>query len=317
MAPMCTYSCLTEDGIVADWHHIHYGARAMGQVGLIILEATAVSPQGRISINDLGLWEDRQVSGMSKLTETIKAQGCIAGIQLNHAGRKAGLGEPGLAPSALAFDDNYPLPREMSLVDITKTVNDFQAAAQRAKEAGFQVIEIHAAHGYLVNQFLSPLVNQRTDSYGGSAEGRYQFLQEIIEAVRAVWQGPLLVRISAEEYQPQGNHPTDYLYAVQRMKEQSVDLLDVSSGAVVPVRMNVFPGYQVPFAEFFRREMGIATGAVGLITSPLQAEEILGNNRADLVLLGRELLRNPNWPLYAARELQADIQIPRQYQRGW
>lgn len=317
MAPMCTYSCTTEDGIVHPWHHIHYGARALGQVAMIILEATAVSAQGRISSRDLGLWDDKHIAGMAELTETIKANGAVAAIQLNHAGRKAGLKEAGLAPSAIAFNEEYPVPQEMSLADIQGVVADFQAAAQRARDAGFDVLEIHAAHGYLLNQFLSPLVNKRSDQYGGNAENRYRMLEEVIAAVKAVWQGPLLVRISAEEYHPQGNHPEDYLYAVGRMLEQGVDLLDVSSGAVVAASMTVFPGYQVSFSEFFRRQAGIATGAVGLITLPQQAEEILGNGRADLVLLGRELLRNPNWPIYAARKLGAEIEIPFQYRRGF
>lgn len=317
MAPMCTYSCTAQDGTVHPWHHVHYGSRALGQVAMIILEATAVSATGRISQRDLGLWDDKHISGMIKLAETIKANGSVAGIQLNHAGRKAGLAEAGLAPSALAFNEDYPVPQEMSSADIRRIVADFQAAAGRAREAGFEVIEIHAAHGYLLNQFLSPLVNQRSDQYGGSAENRYRLLKEVIAAAKTEWQGPLLVRISAEEYHPQGNHPQDYIYAVERMQQQGVDLLDVSSGAVVPAHMEVFPGYQVPFAEFFRRQLGIPTGAVGLITSPLQAEEIVGNGRADLVLLGRELLRNPNWPIYAAQELGAEIEIPFQYRRGF
>lgn len=317
MSPMCTYQCNTEDGVVDSKHFVHYGARALGQVGMIILEATAVSPTGRISINDLGLWDDAHIPGMASLVETIIGQGCVAAVQINHAGRKAGLGTPVIAPSAIAYDDNYLTPREMSQGEIKETVAEFQGAAKRAKEAGFQVIEIHAAHGYLISQFLSPLVNQRNDEYGGSAENRYRFLGEIIAAIRALWQGPLLVRISAEEYHPQGNHPEDYLHAVGRMREQGVDLLDCSSGAVVPAIIDPYPGYQVPLAEFFRREVGLPTGAVGLITSPVQAEEIIGNQRADLVLLGREFLRNPNWPIYAARELKAEIEIPFQYQRGW
>lgn len=317
MSPMCTYSCLAEDGVVTDWHIIHYGARAVGQAGMIIVEATAVDPRGRISKNDLGLWSDGQVEGMAKQAETIKSQGCVAAIQLNHAGRKAGLDEAGLAPSAIAFSDKYPLPRAMTEEEIHQAAAAFGEAARRAREAGFQAVEIHAAHGYLINQFLSPLTNRREDSYGGSPENRYRFLAEVIDAVKAVWTGPLMVRISAEEYHPQGNHPEDYLYAVERMRDQGVDLLDCSSGAVVPVDINPFPGYQIPYAEFFRHKTGIATGAVGLITSPLQAEEIVANQRADLVLLGRELLRNPNWPLYAARELGAELEIPYQYRRAW
>ena len=220
-------------------------------------------------------------------------------------------------PSAIAFDDKYSTPREMTETDIAKVVSDFQAAARRAREAGFQVLEIHAAHGYLLNQFLSPLVNQRTDRYGGNWENRYRLLGEVIEGIKSVWKGPIMVRISAEEYHSQGNHPRDYLEAVRRMQQQGVDLLDCSSGAVVPVPIDPYPGYQVPWAELYRRELGIPTSAVGLITSAPQAEEIVANGRADLVLLGRELLRNPNWPIYAARELGLELEVPRQYQRGW
>lgn len=317
MAPMCTYSCSSEDGIVHPWHIVHYGSRALGQVGMIILEATAVNLRGRISVNDLGLWDSSQVPGMKDLVQVIKSAGCVAGIQLNHAGRKAGVKKKGLAPSPLAFNETYSEPEEMTREQIKQTVSEFQAAAERAGEAGFQVIEIHGAHGYLINQFLSPLTNRRRDAYGGSPENRFRLLGEIVEAVKAVWQGPLMIRLSVEEYHPQGNHPQDYLYVAKRLRDLGINLLDCSSGAVVPAKINAFPGYQVPFAEFFRSQAGIATGAVGLITSPLQAEEILGNNRADLVLLGRELLRNPNWPIYAARELEAEIEIPRQYQRGW
>lgn len=317
MSPMCTYSCPTEDGVVDQWHIAHYGARALGQVGMIIVEATAVSPRGRISINDLGLWADHHVSGMNNLVQFIRNQGCVAGIQLNHAGRKAGVPGPGLAPSPLAFNHRYPEPEEMTPEEIRQTAADFQAAAGRAKEAGYQVIEIHGAHGYLINQFLSPLANKRTDQYGGSPENRCRLLEEVIRAVKQVWSGPLLVRLSVEDYHPQGNRPKDYLYAVNRLKELGVSLLDCSSGAVVPAEIAVFPGYQVPYAEYFRREAGIPTGAVGLITSALHAEEIVGNDRADLILLGRELLRNPNWPLNASRELKADISIPPQYLRAW
>ena len=317
MAPMCTYSCISEDGIVDQWHIIHYGARAAGQVGMILLEATAITPRGRISINDLGLWNDDQIPGMQQLVQAVQREGCVAGVQLGHAGRKAGVKEPGLAPSAIAFSEKAQSPEEMSLEQIEQTVKDFRDAARRAKDAGFQVIELHGAHGYLINQFLSPLANQRTDQYGGSPENRYRLLGKIVAAVKQVWQGPLIVRLSVEEYHPHGNHPEDYLYVVNRLKEQGIHLIDCSSGAVVPAQINVFPGYQVPFAEYFRKEADIPTGVVGLITSPLQAEEIVSNNRADLVLLGRELLRNPNWPIYAARELKTEITLPHQYERGW
>jgi len=317
MSPMCMYLCEKEDGIATQEHIIHYGARAAGQVKMIIVKATAVTPRGRISLRDLGLWSDEQVPAMQQLVEAITGQGCVAAIQLNHAGRKAKVEEPGLAPSALAFNEEYPAPQEMTEQQIQGAVQEFRAAAQRAAKAGFQVIEIHGAHGYLVNQFLSPLTNQRSDGYGGSRVKRQRFLWEVLEAVRGVWSAPIILRISAEEYAAQGNHPQDYLELVRELKEWGVALLDCSSGAVVPAKIEPYPGYQVSYAEYFRQQTGIATGAVGLITSPLHAQEVVANERADLVLLGRELLRNPNWPIYAAKELQTEIMVPDQYRRGW
>ncbi|MTI94410.1 MAG: NADPH dehydrogenase NamA [Firmicutes bacterium] len=317
MAPMCTYSCMTEDGKVAPWHLVHYGSRAIGQPGMIIVEATAVTPRGRISVNDLGLWDDSQISGMQELVATIHSENCVAAVQLNHAGRKAVVGEPGLAPSPLAFSTDYPRPEELNIDQIETIIGQFQAAARRAKSAGFDVIELHGAHGYLLNQFLSPLTNRRTDEYGSTPEKRFRLLAQITEAVQAVWDGPLMVRLSVEEYHSEGNGPDETAYNVECLQALGVDMIDCSSGGVHPARVPHYPGYQVPYAERFRREFGIATGAVGLIISPLHAEEILQNGRADLVLLGRELLRNPNWPIYAARELGAEIKIPRQYQRGW
>ncbi|KMY57217.1 MULTISPECIES: NADPH dehydrogenase NamA [Geobacillus] len=317
MSPMCMYSCDTKDGAVRTWHKIHYPARAVGQVGLIIVEATGVTPQGRISERDLGIWSDDHIAALRELVGLVKEHGAAIGIQLAHAGRKSQVPGEIIAPSAVPFDDSSPTPKEMTKADIEETVQAFQNGARRAKEAGFDVIEIHAAHGYLINEFLSPLSNRRQDEYGGSPENRYRFLGEVIDAVREVWDGPLFVRISASDYHPDGLTAKDYVPYAKRMKEQGVDLVDVSSGAIVPARMNVYPGYQVPFAELIRREADIPTGAVGLITSGWQAEEILQNGRADLVFLGRELLRNPYWPYAAARELGAKISAPVQYERGW
>ncbi|WP_445612640.1 NADPH dehydrogenase NamA [Geobacillus sp. YF-1] len=317
MSPMCMYSCETKDGTVRTWHKIHYPARAVGQVGLIIVEATGVTPQGRISERDLGIWSDDHIAGLRELVGLVKEHGAAIGIQLAHAGRKAEVPGEIIAPSAIPFQESSRTPKEMTKTDIEETVQAFQNGARRAKEAGFDVIEIHAAHGYLINEFLSPLANRRQDEYGGSPENRYRFLGEVVEAVREVWDGPLFVRISASDYHPDGLTASDYVPYAKRMKEQGVDLIDVSSGAVVPARIDVYPGYQVPFAELIRREANIPTGAVGLITSGWQAEEVLRNGRADLVFLGRELLRNPYWPYAAARELGVSIEAPVQYERGW
>lgn len=317
MAPMCMYSCEKEDGIVTDWHVAHYASRAAGQVGLIILEATAVTPQGRISHQDLGIWSDDHVRGLARLTEQIKANGAAAGIQLAHAGRKAEVREEIIAPSALAFNEKYKEPKAMTVEQIHETVEAFKNAADRAKQAGFDVIEIHGAHGYLINQFLSPLTNKRDDEYGGSAEKRFRFLREVLEAVKTVWDGPLFVRVSACDYTENGLTVEDYAAMGKWMKELGVDLIDVSSGAVVPARINVFPGYQVKFAEKIKHEAEIATGAVGLITTGIQAEEILQNDRADLIFIARELLRDPYWPRTAAKELGTNIEPPKQYKRGW
>lgn len=317
MAPMCMYSSHNQDGQVEDWHRVHYPTRAVGQVGLIILEATAVLPEGRISAQDLGIWSDEHTAGLHELVESMKAHGAKTGIQLAHAGRKATVDGDIFAPSPLAFNDQYKTPVEMSKEDISKTVSAFKAGALRAKEAGFDVIELHGAHGYLINEFLSPLTNKRTDEYGGSEENRYRLLREVIDAVRSVWEGPLFVRISSHDYTDGGMTPEAYVTMTKWMKEQDVDLVDVSSGANVPAPIDSYPGYQVKFAETIKHETPIATGAVGLITSPLQAEEILKNDRADLIFMARELLRDPYWPYRAAKELRTEIKSPVQYERGW
>jgi NADPH2 dehydrogenase len=317
MSPMCMYSCHHEDGKVGNWHKIHYASRAVGQVGLIVIEATAVTPQGRISPRDLGIWSDEQISGLQELVSLMKEHGAKTAIQLAHAGRKAMIDGEIIAPSPIAFSENMRVPKEMTKADIEETIQAFQNGARRAKEAGFDIIEIHAAHGYLINEFLSPLTNQRQDEYGGNAENRYRFLSEIIDSVREVWDGPLFVRISASDYHPEGLTVEDYVEYAKRMKAQGVDLIDVSSGAVVPAKFDVYPGYQVRFAERIRHGADIATGAVGLITTGLQAEEILRNERADLVFIGRELLRDPYWPRTAAKQLGVSLEAPVPYSRGW
>ena len=317
MAPMCMYSAT--DGLVTDWHVVHYGSRAVGGAGLVILEATAVSPEGRISINDLGLWDDAQVPGMARLVEAIHEGGAKAGIQLGHAGRKADVeGSVPIAPSALRFDESYQLPTEMSPAEIKRVAEAFGAAAARAYLAGFDVIELHGAHGYLINQFLSPLVNQRTDVYGGNADKRVRFLLEVIRAVRGGWpaEKPLAIRVSAEEYDEGGNHPLDVAAVMKRVRAEGIDLVHVSSGGVIPAGIKPFPGYQIPFASCVRSESGLPVIGGGLVTSPVQAEEIVSNDRADLVFLARELLRNPYWPLQAAAQLRAEVEWPKQYLRA-
>ncbi|WP_223702280.1 NADPH dehydrogenase NamA [Sutcliffiella deserti] len=317
MSPMCMYSSHNEDGKVEDWHITHYVSRAVGQVGLIMVEATAVLPQGRISPQDLGIWSDEHIAGFQELNRQIKAYGSKTAIQIAHAGRKAMVDGDIYAPSPLAFNEKMKTPIEMSQEDIKETIEAFASGARRAKEAGFDIIELHGAHGYLINEFLSPLTNKRQDQYGGSTENRYQFLREIIEAVHNVWDGPLFVRVSANDYHTEGLTAEDYVTYASWMKEQGVDLIDVSSGAVVPAQIEAYPGYQVGFAEKIKHGAGIDTGAVGLITTGIQAEEILRNNRADLIFLARELLRDPYFPRTAAKELGVEIEPPKQYDRSW
>lgn len=317
MSPMCMYSSHNEDGHVQNWHRTHYTSRAVGQVGLIIVEATAVTPQGRISPQDLGIWSNDHIDGFQELVALGKEHGAKMGIQLAHAGRKAVLEGEILAPSALPFNEKMKTPKEMTKTDIADTVEAFKTGAERAAKAGFDVIEIHGAHGYLINEFLSPLSNKRSDEYGGSTENRYRLLREVIDAVKTVWNGPLIVRVSAHDYHEEGLTAEDYITFAEWMKEQDVDLIDVSSGAVVPAPIHVYPGYQVPYSETIKKGADISTGAVGLITSGIQAEEILQNDRADLVFLARELLRDPYWPRTAAKELGISIEAPKQYERGW
>lgn len=315
MSPMCMYSSYNQDGKVTDWHRVHYPTRAAGQVGLVMLEATAVTPEGRISYQDLGIWSDEHIEGLQEIVRLIHHHESKAAIQLAHAGRKAELEETIIAPSAIPFE-GMKMPKEAGKEDIANIISSFREGARRAREAGFDIIEIHGAHGYLISEFLSPLSNKRTDEYGGITDNRYRLLREIIEAVKTEWDGPIFVRISANEYHEDGNSLEQFIQFARYMKEQGVDLIDCSSGGVVPASIDVYPGYQVNLADQIRSRAGIATGAVGLISSGLQAEEILGNGRADLIFVGRELLRNPYWPLSAAKELGAVIERPKPYHRA-
>jgi NADPH2 dehydrogenase len=319
MSPMCMNSSLNKDGKATNWHVLHYGSRAVGQVGLIMVEATAVSSEGRITDEDLGIWTDEQMEGLKKVVDAVHENGSKIGIQIGHAGRKAELEEEIVAPSAIA-SEGRKTPKEMTQADISEMVHKFKEAARRVKEIGFDVIELHAAHGYLINQFLSPITNERTDHYGGNEENRYRFLEEIIDAVKSEWSGPLFARISATEYDKQGNLIDTYIRYSKKMKEQGIDLIDCSSGGVVNIPIDVYPGYQVKLAETIRKESCIPTGAVGLITTGIQSEEILKNERADLIFIGRELLRDPYWARTAAIELNTTIDSPAPYQNygaGW
>ncbi|WP_027020837.1 NADPH dehydrogenase NamA [Corynebacterium sputi] len=315
MSPMCMHSA-NPQGEVQDFHLVHYGARALGGVGLIFPETLIVKPNGLIGPGDLGIWNDDHVAGLSRLTEIIHQHGAKIGAQIGHAGRMLGVDDYApVAPSAVPWDENARIPEELDHASIREIVEAFGAAARRAKQAGFDVIEVHTAHGYLLNQFLSPLANHRTDDYGGDHAGRYRIVREVIDAVRAEWDGPLFVRVSTTDYAEGGNTPEDFVIFAKWMKEQGVDLVDASSGGVAPARVVSYPNYQVPAAELIRREAGIATGAVGLIESGRQAEEILRNNRADIVLVGREMLKDPFWPRTAADELHESITQPAQYTR--
>lgn len=318
MAPMCMVVA-DEQGYANDWHVIHYGTRAIGGTGLIILEATAVESRGRIKSGDLGVWDDSHIEGLKKIVESSKNLGAKIGIQLAHAGRKCQVeSEKIIAPSPIAFDNTYPTPEEMTIDDIKTVINSFKEGARRANEAGFDAIEIHGAHGYLINEFLSPLTNKRKDEYGGSLENRVRFLREIIREIKTVWPSnkAIILRVSAEDYVEEGNHPEDLVDIINLVKDEGIDLIDVSSGAVVPANIDVYPGYQVPFAEIIKTGTGLPVIAGGLITEAEMAEEILKNNRADFIFLGRELLRNPYWPLEASKKLNEDIEWPYPYRRA-
>ncbi|SFE51696.1 2,4-dienoyl-CoA reductase [Chitinophaga sp. CF118] len=334
VSPMCEYS--SENGFANDWHLVHLGSRAVGGAGLIITEAAAVSPEGRISPQDLGIWDDAHITKLLNITTFIKAQGAAAGIQLAHAGRKSSTSVPwkGMklispenggwkeihAPSAIPFSEHYGMPIALTADGIKKVVADFKAAAKRSLEAGFQVIEIHAAHGYLIHEFLSPLSNHRTDEYGGSFENRIKVLLEIIAAIREVWPSdhPLFVRISATDWAEGGWNLEESTKLAMILKEKGVDLIDCSSGGLAShQKITVGPLYQTPFAEHIRKETGIKTGAVGLITTAQEAESIIADKKADLVIMARELLRDPYFPLHAAHVLHDESVVwPIQYERA-
>ena len=333
VSPMCEYS--SEDGFANDWHLVHLGGRAVGGAGLVLTEATAVTAEGRISPQDLGIWKDEHLDFLSRIVRFVHGQGSVAGMQLAHAGRKASTFRPWsgngaipvaeggwtdvLAPSAVPFADNYPQPQALTLEGIARVTNAFVAAAERAHAAGFRVIELHAAHGYLLHEFLSPLSNQRADQYGGSFENRTRLVREVVTAVRGVWPEdlPLFVRISATDWVEGGWDIEQSVELARLLKPLGVDFIDCSSGGnAAKATIPVGPGYQAPFAERIRRDAGILTGAVGLITEPSQAEQIVSSGQADAVLLARELLRDPYFPLRAARELGQDITWPAQYLRA-
>jgi len=332
VSPMCQYS--SERGFATDWHLVHLGSRAVGGAGLVLTEATAVLPEGRISPQDLGIWSDDHIKPLARIVRLIHEQGAVAGMQLAHAGRKGSTyrpwdrhgavpeaegGWPVVAPSAVAFADGYAIPQALTEDGIQAVVAAFAAAARRACEAGFQVVELHAAHGYLLHQFLSPLSNRRHDRYGGSFENRTRLVREVVEGIRVVWPEhcPLFVRISATDWVDGGWDLEQSVELVRQLGPLGVDLIDCSSGgALLQTKIPVGPGYQTSFAEKIRRETGIPTGAIGLITAPAQADHIVRSGQADLVLLARELLRDPYWPLRAARELGHAAPWPVPYLRA-
>lgn len=334
VSPMCQYSA--EQGMANDWHLVHLGSRAVGGAGLVIMEATAVSANGRISPEDLGIWTGEHIEPLRRITRFIEAQGSVAGVQLAHAGRKASTWQPWLGkhgsvpvaeggwipvgPSSIAFDPQHAVPTTLDEAGIAAVIEAFVRGTERALAAGFKVAELHAAHGYLLHQFLSPLSNQRQDAYGGSFENRIRLLLEVTRAVRAVWpeELPLLVRLSATDWVEDGWNSDETVELARRLKGLGVDLIDVSSGGTAAnAEIPVGPGYQTQFAERVRREANIATGTVGMITEAVQAEHVLRTGQADLILLARELLRDPYWPLHAAEDLrEVSVAWPPQYVRA-
>lgn len=333
VSPMCQYS--STDGYANDWHLVHLGSRAVGGAGLVIAEATAVTAEGRISPQDLGLWEDGQVEMLSRITRFMRDQGAVAGVQLAHAGRKAstevpwrggaplapaaGGWSPIVAPSAVPFGSRSQVPEALDVAGIRRVVDAFRDAARRALQAGFQLIELHGAHGYLLHEFLSPLANHRADQYGGSFENRVRLMLEVTDAVRSVWPAslPLFVRLSGTDWVEDGWDVEQSAELARLLGARGVDMIDCSSGGIVPgVRIPVGPGYQVSLAERIREVSGLPTAAVGLITSAQQADAIVRSGSADMVLLARKLLRDPYWPLHAARELDVAVEWPVQYQRA-
>lgn len=333
VSPMCQYSCI--EGVATDWHLVHLGSRAVGGAGIVFAEATAVVPEGRISPGDLGIWSDMQVAPLARCAHFIARQGAIPGIQLAHAGRKASTAAPWhgghpasereggwrpiVGPSTVAFKEGYQVPDALDAAGIRRVIDAFRNAAFRALEAGFQIIELHAAHGYLLHQFLSPLSNRRDDEYGGSLDHRARLTRDVVSAVRDVWPErlPFFVRISATDWMPSGWDVEQSVELARMLAPLGVDVIDCSSGGnVAGVSIPLAPGYQVEFAARIRREAGIATAAVGLITVPQQANTIVREEQADLVVLARQVLRDPYWPLHAARELGVSVAWPVQYQRA-
>jgi 2,4-dienoyl-CoA reductase-like NADH-dependent reductase (Old Yellow Enzyme family) len=332
VSPMCQYSAT--DGLANSWHLVHLGSRAVGGAGLVMVEASAVTPAGRISPQDLGIWSDAHTAALRPIAQFIKDQGAVPAIQLAHAGRKASVAAPwrggqavpegaggwqAEAPSALPFAPASPLPRALDRAGIEAVVAAFAAATERAHTAGFEVVEVHMAHGYLLHEFLSPLSNARTDDYGGSLENRMRLPVAVARAVRERWpaERPVFVRISASDWVEGGWDLLQSIELARRLKGLGVDLIDCSSGGLTPdARIPTGPGFQTPFATAIRREADIATGAVGLITDAVQAEQIVATGLADVVFMARELLRDPYWPLHAARELGVDLEWPPQYQRA-
>ena len=334
VSPMCQYSA--EDGVANDWHFVHLGSRAIGGAGLVMVEATAVAPEGRITPGCLGLWSEKHIEPLARIAKFVKSHGAAAGIQIAHAGRKASAdlpwqggahlseaqgGWPTIAPSAIPFGAELTkVPRAMTETDIARVQNDFVAAAKRALTGGFEWLELHAAHGYLFNEFLSPLTNHRTDKYGGSFENRTRFLLDTTRAVRQVWPDklPLAVRISAIDWKEGGWDIEQSIALAKLLKAEGVDLMDCSSGGVVPdAKITVVPGYQVPFAAKIRHGANIATAAVGFITEPKQADDIVRKSQADVVLLARQMLVDPYWPAHAAKALGYKLTPPNQYVRAW
>jgi len=332
VSPMCEYS--SQDGFANDWHLVHLGARAQGGAGLVMTEASAVTPEGRISINDLGIWKDAHIEKLAQIVRFIHSQGARAGIQLAHAGRKGSMTAPfggerlltpeegrwePVAPSAIPFSQSYATPKALDGAEIAGVVRAFADATRRANEAGFDVVEIHGAHGYLLHEFVSPLANERTDQYGGSFDNRIRLPLEVADAVRAAWPDhlPLFMRISATDWAEGGWTAEESVELAKRLREHGVDLVDVSSGGQVPnAKIPIGPGFQVPFAERIRKEAGISTAAVGMITEPSQANEIVATGQADMVLLARQMLRDPYWPLHAAAALNESASWPVQYLRA-
>ncbi len=332
VSPMCEYS--SEDGFANDWHLVHLGCRAQGGAGLVMTEAAAVTPEGRISINDLGIWKDEHIAKLEHIARFIHSQGARAGVQLAHAGRKGSMTAPfggerlltpeegrwePVGPSPIAFSPTYAVPKALGEAEIAGVVCAFADAARRADKAGFDFVEIHAAHGYLLHEFLSPLANQRKDLYGGCFDNRIRLLLEVVDAVRASWPDhlPLFVRISAADWAEGGWTPDESVELARRLREHGVDLVDVSSGGQVPnAKIPVGPGFQVPFAARIRKEAGIPTAAVGLITEPQQADDVVAHGEADIVLLARQMLRDPYWPMHAAAALGETASWPVQYLRA-